>query len=94
MVDQIDFLGGQFSNYGWYDTNMWTLVVKTKKPYQENGNDCGVFALAFAEHCATCREIKFKQSDIMYFRSKIVIDIYGFSWELNSDRLDIDPLTQ
>ena len=68
--------------------------MKTKIPYQENGNDCGVFALAFAEHCAAHRDIKFKQSDIMYYRSRIVVDIYGYSWELNSDRLNIDPLTQ
>ena len=94
MYEQIDYIGNQFSNYGWYDTGVWTLLVKTKIPYQDNGNDCGVFALAFAQHLAARMPIAFTSSDIPYYQSKIVIDIYARSWELNNNRLPIDPLAQ
>ena len=75
----IDFVGKQFSNYGWYDTHVWPLLVKTKIPYQENDNDCGVFALASVDHYASGRPINFTHVDIPYWRSKIVVDIYSRS---------------
>ena len=44
-------------------------------PIQHNGCDCGVFALAFAEHLSRGAPLAFHQRDMQYFRTKIAADI-------------------
>ena len=58
--------------------------VKTNIPHQDNGNNCGVFTLAFIEHCVFRRPVNFTQADIAYYRSKIVVDIFKRCWKTNT----------
>lgn len=44
-------------------------------PIQQNGCDCGVFALQFAEHLSRGVGLDFHQGDMPYFRMKIAADI-------------------
>lgn len=44
-------------------------------PLQQNGCDCGVFALQFAEHLSRGVDLSFSQLDMPYFRKKIAADI-------------------
>ena len=44
-------------------------------PLQNNGCDCGVFALAFAEHLSRDAPLDFHQRDMPFFRQKIAADI-------------------
>ncbi len=44
-------------------------------PLQQNGCDCGVFALQFAEHLSRGVDLSFSQLDMPYFRTKIAADI-------------------
>jgi sentrin-specific protease 1 len=56
----------------------WQLVQVIDVPRQQNGNDCGVFALAFAEILSRGRIVSknsFFQRDIRFFRQKIKYDI-------------------
>ena len=62
-----------FQVVGAYDV---TITTNTNIPFQDNGNDCGLFTCAFAEHCIYHRPIEFTQSDIPYFRRRIIIDIF------------------
>lgn len=48
---------------------------RKEKTVLTNGNDCGVFVLVFTEHCVHRHLINFTQADILYFRSKIAIDL-------------------
>lgn len=40
-------------------------------PQQQNGCDCGVFALMFAEHLSRDAPLDFDQQDMQYFRVMI-----------------------
>ncbi|RWR88564.1 Ulp1 protease family, catalytic domain-containing protein [Cinnamomum micranthum f. kanehirae] len=84
----VAWLNERYSHFGWSDPYLWGWLVKTGIPCQENGNDCGVFALAFAKHCVHRRSINFTQEDISYFHSKIVIEIFKRSWRLNANDWD------
>ncbi len=44
-------------------------------PLQQNGCDCGVFALQAAEHLSRGVDLSFSQLDMPYFRKKIAADI-------------------
>ena len=44
-------------------------------PLQQNGCDCGVFALQFAEHLSRGVPMDFSQIDMPFFRAKIAADI-------------------
>ena len=72
--------------------NLWGWLVKTGIPHQQNGNDYGIFAMAFAEHCVHHRSINFTKGDIPYFHSKIVVEIFKRSWQLNANRLGLTDL--
>ena len=66
---QIGWLNAMYMHFGWIDPFLWTTLIKKDIPHQHNGNDCGVFAVAFEEHYVHRRPITFTQADIPYFRS-------------------------
>ena len=53
----------------------WSWDQRTDVPQQSNSIDCGVFSLLFALFSAIKRDFDFTQSDIPYFRRKIVQDL-------------------
>lgn len=57
------------------DTSGWVLQNVTDCPRQMNGSDCGVFSCMFAEHLTRNASISFSQSDMPYFREKMVLEI-------------------
>ncbi|RWR76672.1 sentrin-specific protease 1-like protein [Cinnamomum micranthum f. kanehirae] len=83
------WLTKRFRDYGWGEPWVWTNVTKTNIPYQQNGMDCGFFAIGYAEHCIHRRPIRFTQADIPYYRRKILIEIFKRSWLMNADRLQL-----
>ncbi|RWR97172.1 serine/threonine-protein phosphatase 7 long form [Cinnamomum micranthum f. kanehirae] len=83
------WLTQRFGDYGWGEPWVWTNVTKTDIPYQQNGTDCGFFAIGYAEHCIHRRPIRFTQADIPYYRRKILIEIFKRSWLMNADRLQL-----
>ena len=89
MVLQVEWLTMKYNSYGWADPFIWTINVKTNIPLQDNGYDCGVFAVVFTEHCIFRHPINFTQADMMYYRQRIVIEIFKRSWELNAYRLGL-----
>ncbi|XP_058054847.1 sentrin-specific protease-like [Anopheles bellator] len=44
-------------------------------PRQQNGSDCGVFSCMFAEFLTRDRPITFGQTDMQYFRQKMMVEI-------------------
>ncbi|KAJ8639642.1 hypothetical protein MRB53_016336 [Persea americana] len=46
-------------------------------PRQGNSDDCGIFVMAVADHLVRGRAIKFSQSDMWFFRLKMVHDMYN-----------------
>ncbi|RWR93338.1 serine/threonine-protein phosphatase 7 long form isoform X1 [Cinnamomum micranthum f. kanehirae] len=70
------WLQQRFMDHGWSVPMNWTMTTKTDIPLQDNGNDCGLFACAFAEHCVYRCPIEFTQSDFPYYRQRIIIDIF------------------
>ena len=44
-------------------------------------DDCGVFVMAYAEHLVFERPTLLTQSDMWFYRQKIVHDIYYKQWE-------------
>lgn len=57
------------------DTSDWIKQSVTDCPRQMNGSDCGVFSCMFAEHLTRGSQIGFGQSDMPYFREKMVLEI-------------------
>jgi len=48
---------------------------KDEMPKQNNGCDCGVFALLFAEYASRNAQFNFSQRHINAYRTKIVADV-------------------
>jgi len=42
---------------------------------QQNGFDCGVFLSKFADYLTADRKLTFSQSNMSYFRQKMIIDM-------------------
>ncbi|EIE20629.1 cysteine proteinase [Coccomyxa subellipsoidea C-169] len=57
------------------DTSEWPIRYPRDVPLQQNGCDCGVFALQFAEHLSRGAPMDFSQLDMPFFRAKIAADI-------------------
>ena len=57
------------------NANEWHLENVLDLPQQENGYDCGVFALKFADYFARDAKINFDQRDIPYFRQRMIYEI-------------------
>ncbi|GAB4818844.1 hypothetical protein N2152v2_005890 [Parachlorella kessleri] len=57
------------------DTSTWDRVFPKNIPQQQNGCDCGVFTLLFADYAGRDAPMTFTQRDIDYFRVKIVNEL-------------------
>ena len=57
------------------DTGDWSKVIAKKIPQQMNGSDCGMFTCKFAEYISRRARITFSQSDMPYFRQRMVHEI-------------------
>jgi sentrin-specific protease 1 len=58
-----------------FDFTGWTLSCPKDIPAQQNGYDCGVFALVFAEHLSRDSPFNFSQSNMLYWRDRISYEI-------------------
>uniref|UniRef100_A0A914HTE5 Ubiquitin-like protease family profile domain-containing protein n=1 Tax=Globodera rostochiensis TaxID=31243 RepID=A0A914HTE5_GLORO len=57
------------------DRETWEVSERLSVPQQNNGTDCGIFALLFAKYSLERREFDFEQRHIPYFRRRICHDI-------------------
>jgi len=57
------------------DTSDWKVEIHKKIPQQMNGSDCGMFTCKFAEYISRRAKITFTQSDMPYFRRRMVYEI-------------------
>ena len=67
--ESMDKLGQPFDFTGWREE------CPQDVPAQQNGHDCGVFAIAFAEHLARDRPFTFSQRDMPLLRERIAGEI-------------------
>ncbi|KAK9878423.1 hypothetical protein WA026_022063 [Henosepilachna vigintioctopunctata] len=58
-----------------YDTSDYNLECVKDIPQQMNGSDCGMFSCTFAEFYSRGAKFIFKQEDMPYLRSKMVVEI-------------------
>ncbi|KAI7834419.1 hypothetical protein BX661DRAFT_138513 [Kickxella alabastrina] len=58
-----------------FDEQGWAMTCEKDIPRQQNGYDCGVFAVAFAEHIARGAELDFAQENCAFLRRKMVYEI-------------------
>lgn len=58
-----------------FDTSGFLVESVRDVPQQNNGSDCGVFSCMFAEFICRDREITFSQSNMEYFRHKMILEI-------------------
>ncbi|KAL3280558.1 hypothetical protein HHI36_003787 [Cryptolaemus montrouzieri] len=58
-----------------YDTSDFHLECVKDIPQQMNGSDCGMFSCTFAEFYSRDAKFTFKQDDMPYLRSKMVVEI-------------------
>ncbi len=57
------------------DTSAWKLTKPTMLPLQSNGNDCGVFAAAYAEHLTRGAPTDFPDTAIPWIRRRMCIEL-------------------
>jgi sentrin-specific protease 1 len=58
-----------------FDFTGWTKICPKTIPAQQNGYDCGVFALVLAEHITRDASFSFSQKDMLYWRDRISYEI-------------------
>ena len=58
----------------------WNLTNLDNVPQQENGSDCGMFLLKFAEYVSRGEQLSFHQKDMPYFRRRII-------WKIMSETI-------
>ena len=58
-----------------FDTTGWNLVTVKDIPPQLNGSDCGVFTCKYADYISLNKKITFDQSNMPYFRRRMVYEI-------------------
>ncbi|XP_017064589.2 uncharacterized protein LOC108103576 [Drosophila eugracilis] len=64
-----------------FDTSDFVIENVENVPQQLNGSDCGVFSCMFAEYISRDVPITFSQSEMEYFRRKMVLEIVdGEMW--------------
>ncbi|XP_060670162.1 putative ubiquitin-like-specific protease 1B [Ziziphus jujuba] len=69
---------------GYYEKNLdvpptlepFTMTMIKDAPRQDNGGDCGVYALKFIEYKSSEENPSFGPQDIMLFRKKYAVDLY------------------
>ena len=64
------------------DASDWTVETPKDIPRQMNGCDCGVFMLKYADFIAVGAPLGFDQSDMGYFRKRIIADAMAKGKEL------------
>lgn len=78
LFDKItDYLDKKGAERG-YEKRIWQRYRSSLCPTQENGYDCGIFICLFGERLSRgLRDLDFDftQSDINYFRKRIVCEI-------------------
>ena len=57
------------------DTSNWIIESERNVPQQMNCSDCGVFSCMFAEYLTRSHKITFSQTNMPYFRQKMVLEI-------------------
>jgi len=57
------------------DISGWKQIIAKKIPQQMNGSDCGMFTCKFAEYCSRKARFSFNQSNMPYFRKRMVYEI-------------------
>ena len=57
------------------DLSGWNQVIAKKIPQQMNGSDCGMFTCIFAEYLSRRARFTFSQSNMPYFRKRMVYEI-------------------
>jgi sentrin-specific protease 1 len=65
-----------------FDLTGWTNVKTNQCPQQDNGYDCGMFALKFADYRSRDKEFSFTQDDINYFRQRACWELRQGKWGL------------
>jgi Ulp1 family protease len=75
-----------------FNRNDWTCEEE-EVPQQENGYDCGVFTIIYADLLSEDLPLNFSQKNITRFRRKIVADILrkGFDYDITDDAEDKFP---
>ncbi|CAK9295088.1 unnamed protein product [Gordionus sp. m RMFG-2023] len=58
-----------------FDTTNWKLINAQNVPQQNNGSDCGVFALKYAEFISRRENFTFTQASMPYFRRRMILEI-------------------
>ncbi|XP_016998257.3 interaptin isoform X2 [Drosophila takahashii] len=58
-----------------FDTSVFKIESAPNVPQQQNGSDCGVFSCMFAEYISRDVPITFCQTEMEYFRRKMVLEI-------------------
>ncbi|XP_017003786.2 sentrin-specific protease 1-like [Drosophila takahashii] len=58
-----------------FDTSGFRIESATNVPRQQNGSDCGVYSCMFAEYISRDVPITFCQTEMEYFRRKMVLEI-------------------
>ena len=63
-------------NIAGFDAADWTLIPSVDgTPQQNNGTDCGVFTVMFADFITDDLQLVFSQTDINLFRRKICANV-------------------
>lgn len=57
------------------DTSEWKRLFARNIPHQQNGSDCGVFAITYGDYCSKDAPFQFSQADMPFFRRRIVADV-------------------
>ena len=57
------------------DIPSWESLHVTDIPRQNNGSDCGVFTIKFADYASEDRPFNFTHRDMPYFRRRIALEI-------------------
>ena len=57
------------------DLSEWKQIIAKKIPQQMNGSDCGMFTCKFAEYLSRRAKFTFSQSNMPYFRMRMVYEI-------------------
>lgn len=61
--------------------------LMSSKFHGRKTHDCGIFTIGYADHYAKQKEIALVQSDIEYYRCKVVADCYLSQWRKYGGRL-------
>ncbi|XP_018493709.1 uncharacterized protein LOC100899261 [Galendromus occidentalis] len=72
-----DYLADEISHKKKSELNFdqWRLSNEQDIPLQQNGSDCGVFALKYADYAARDAKIDFTQEDMPYYREMMIYEI-------------------